>query len=93
MDNETIKTTEDIKDTYRRLIQSGIAASDVLYVLAQDLEHPRAFEVYARLLSETANITDKLGKIIERETTSGESDSNNETLKMTPSELQKMLSD
>jgi len=48
------------RETYRGLIDKSTEAMEVLIALAQDSEHPRAFEVLSTMLKNTADMTDKL---------------------------------
>lgn len=48
------------RETYKGLIDKSTEALEVLLALAQDSEHPRAFEVLSTMLKNTADMTDKL---------------------------------
>lgn len=51
---------EASRDTYKKLIEKGSDAIDSMMELAQDSQHPRAFEVLATLLKTQSDNTDKL---------------------------------
>jgi hypothetical protein len=51
---------EASRDTYKKLIDKGSDAIDVMMELAQDSQHPRAFEVLATLLKTQSDNADKL---------------------------------
>ena len=48
------------RDTYKELIEAGKAGLEGMAMLAQESEHPRAYEVLATLIKQTADVTDKL---------------------------------
>jgi hypothetical protein len=59
--------TKDIKDdyefsrkTYKDLINTGMLSLDSLAQLAQESEHPRAFEVLSKAIKDIGDTTDKL---------------------------------
>lgn len=61
------QNVKDIKDdyeysrkTYKDLIDKGTYALDGMIELAQESEHPRAYEVLAGMMKNMADITDKL---------------------------------
>ena len=51
------------RETYKELIDKGNKAIDLMMELAQDSQHPRAFEVLATLLKTQADNTDKLADL------------------------------
>ena len=58
---------KDIKDdyefsrkTYKDLINTGMLSLDSLAQLAQESEHPRAFEVLSKAIKDIGDVTDKL---------------------------------
>ena len=71
-DTLTIKKDETLEDVdadykYQRenfynLIERGQDAIDGILEVAQQSDHPRAFEVAGNLISQVADVTEKLGK-------------------------------
>ena len=51
---------EESRKTYKELVQKGNDAIDHLLAIATDTEHPRAFEVVATLIKNTAEANEKL---------------------------------
>ena len=72
-DTLTIKrdeTLEDVDAEYKNqrekfynLIERGQDAIDGILEVAQQSDHPRAFEVAGNLISQVADVTEKLGKL------------------------------
>ena len=63
-------TLEDVDTDYKyqrenfyNLIERGQDAIDGILEVAQQSDHPRAFEVAGNLISQVADITEKLGKL------------------------------
>ena len=61
---------DDIEDDYKyqrenfyNLIERGQDAIDGILEVAQQSDHPRAFEVAGNLISQVADVTEKLGKL------------------------------
>ena len=48
------------RDTYKELISKGMGSLDSLVEIAQESEHPRAFEVLAKSIKDIGDVTDKL---------------------------------
>ena len=48
------------RDTYKELISTGMGSLDALVEIAQESEHPRAFEVLAKSIKDIGDVTDKL---------------------------------
>ncbi len=48
------------RDTYKELISTGMGSLDSLVEIAQESEHPRAFEVLAKSIKDIGDVTDKL---------------------------------
>ena len=62
-----IVTKDDIQDdyeysreTYRELIDNSKQSIELMMALAQESEHPRAFEVLSNMLKHSSEMTDKL---------------------------------
>ena len=72
-DTLTVKrddTLEDVDSDYKyqrenfySLIERGQDAIDGILEVAQQSDHPRAFEVAGNLISQVADVTEKLGKL------------------------------
>ena len=67
---ETKLNDEDINNDYKyqrenfyNLIERGQDAIDGILEVAQQSDHPRAFEVAGNLISQVADVTEKLGKL------------------------------
>ena len=67
---ETKLNDEDIDNDYKyqrenfyNLIERGQDAIDGILEVAQQSDHPRAFEVAGNLISQVADVTEKLGKL------------------------------
>lgn len=58
--NEIQDDYEYSRRTYRDLIDKGSSALDMMMELAADSEHPRAYEVLAKLMKDIGDTTDKL---------------------------------
>ena len=63
-------TLEDVDTDYKyqrenfyNLIERGQDAIDGILEVAQQSDHPRAFEVAGNLISQVADVTEKLGKL------------------------------
>ena len=48
------------RDTYKELISTGMGSLDSLVEIAQESEHPRAFEVLSKSIKDIGDVTDKL---------------------------------
>lgn len=61
MQNRDVKDDYDYsRKTYKDLIDKGTYALDGMIELAQESEHPRAYEVLSGMMKNMADITDKL---------------------------------
>lgn len=60
LDSDLDKDYEDARKTQQNLIQKGNLAIDHLLAIASETEHPRAFEVVATLIKNTAEANEKL---------------------------------
>lgn len=70
VESESTPSSDDLqvdydtsRETYKELIDKGNKAIDLMMELAQDSQHPRAFEVLATLLKTQADNTDKLADL------------------------------
>lgn len=57
-----LETKEDYKESrnmYKRLLAMSEESLQTLMIMAQDTEHPRAYEVLSNMIKSTADITDK----------------------------------
>lgn len=86
------------REKLKRLIDQSEEAIESLLLLANDTEHPRAFEVLGQLLKGTGDITDKLlqlqkkRKELTQEESPGAANTTNNTLFVgSTTELQKFL--
>ena len=48
------------RDTYYDLIEKGRESLDLMIQVARESEHPRAFEVLSNMITDIANVNDKL---------------------------------
>lgn len=60
LDADLDKDYEDSRKTLKELVKKGNDAIDHLLAIATDTEHPRAFEVVATLIKNTAEANEKL---------------------------------
>lgn len=60
LDKDLDKDYEDARETMKQLVEKGNQAIDHLLSIASDTEHPRAFEVVATLIKNTAEANEKL---------------------------------
>ena len=60
LDNDLDEDYVDARDTLKQLVKKGNDAIDHLLAIATDTEHPRAFEVVATLIKNTAEANEKL---------------------------------
>ena len=60
LDKDLDKDYEDSRKTLKELVKKGNDAIDHLMAIATDTEHPRAFEVVATLIKNTAEANEKL---------------------------------
>jgi hypothetical protein len=101
---ENIKIPDDPQKDYEysrtqlyKLIEKGQEAVEGIIELAQESEHPRAFEVAGQLIKSVGDVTDKLldlqkkMKDLEKPQTSGPKTVNNALFVGSTAELQKML--
>ena len=51
------------RENFYNLIERGQDAIDGILEVAQNSDHPRAFEVAGNLISQVADVTEKLGKL------------------------------
>jgi len=86
------------RKTYKQLINDSTSALATLIALAEDAEHPRAFEVLSNMLKNTADITDRLMDLQQKkknintdDNSQGPASNGNGGLLMTTADLQKML--
>lgn len=59
-EKDIVDDYEFSRKTYRDLVETANGAIETLVNLAQQAEHPRAFEVLSQMLKNTADMTDKL---------------------------------
>jgi hypothetical protein len=102
-DDALIKDNEEeykyARTKLKSLIDKSEQALDTLMTIAQDAEHPRAYEVLSAMLKNTADITDQLMKLqkqrkelVKEETPAGGSTTTNNTVFLgSTTELQKFL--
>lgn len=60
LDNDLDEDYNEARDTLKDLVKKGNDAIDHLLAIATDTEHPRAFEVVATLIKNTAEANEKL---------------------------------
>ena len=60
LDSDLDKDYEESRKTLKELVRKGNDAIDHLMSIATDTEHPRAFEVVATLIKNTAEANEKL---------------------------------
>ena len=60
LDSDLDKDYEESRKTLKELVKKGNDAIDHLLAIATDTEHPRAFEVVATLIKNTAEANEKL---------------------------------
>jgi hypothetical protein len=60
LDRDLDKDYEESRQTLKQLVKKGNDAIDHLLAIATDTEHPRAFEVVATLIKNTAEANEKL---------------------------------
>lgn len=60
LDKDLDKDYEESRQTLKELVKKGNDAIDHLLAIATDTEHPRAFEVVATLIKNTAEANEKL---------------------------------
>jgi len=60
LDTDLDKDYEESRKTLKELVKKGNDAIDHLLAIATDTEHPRAFEVVATLIKNTAEANEKL---------------------------------
>lgn len=60
LDKDLDKDYEESRKTLKELVKKGNDAIDHLMAIATDTEHPRAFEVVATLIKNTAEANEKL---------------------------------
>lgn len=60
LDKDLDKDYEESRKTLKELVKKGNDAIDHLLAIATDTEHPRAFEVVATLIKNTAEANEKL---------------------------------
>ena len=60
LDQDLDKDYEESRKTLKELVRKGNDAIDHLMAIATDTEHPRAFEVVATLIKNTAEANEKL---------------------------------
>jgi hypothetical protein len=60
LDKDLDKDYEESRQTLKQLVKKGNDAIDHLLAIATDTEHPRAFEVVATLIKNTAEANEKL---------------------------------
>lgn len=61
-EQETFDDKKLAKETYRRMIRKSENMLDVLAQIAENTEHPRAFEVAANLVKTIADVAEKLSE-------------------------------
>lgn len=103
-DNLTVEKPDDPQKDYEysraqlyTLIEKGQEAVSGILELAQDSQHPRAFEVAGQLIKSVGDVTDKLLELqkkmkdIEKPQSNGPKTVNNALFVGSTAELQKML--
>lgn len=91
------------RDTYKDLINTGMASLDSLAEVARQTEHPRAYEVLSKAIKDIADTTDKLMTLQKNKKDlddengeggkSGGHTTNNNLFVGSTTELQKLLAD
>jgi len=97
--HDTETDVEFVRDNLKNLISKSSEALDHLSVIAQETEHPRAFEVLSNMIKQTGDLTTELldvqkkRKDITQEKSSSESNTttNNAIFVGSTKELQQML--
>ena len=62
-DEDNDNDYKDQRENFYNLIERGQDAIDGILEVAQQSDHPRAFEVAGNLISQVADVTEKLGKL------------------------------
>ena len=97
--HDTETDVEFVRDNLKNLISKSSEALDHLSIIAQETEHPRAFEVLSNMIKQTGDLTTELldvqkkRKDITQEKSSSESNTttNNAIFVGSTKELQQML--
>tara|TARA_A100001011_G_scaffold397770_1_gene499870 strand:+ start:2312 stop:2725 length:414 start_codon:yes stop_codon:yes gene_type:complete len=96
--HDTETDVEFVRDNLKNLISKSSEALDHLSMIAQETEHPRAFEVLSNMIKQTGDLTTELldvqkkRKDITQEKNSSESTTTNNAIFVgSTKELQKML--
>tara|TARA_B110000902_G_C14212873_1_gene552011 strand:- start:198 stop:668 length:471 start_codon:yes stop_codon:yes gene_type:complete len=87
------------RQTYKELMITGTKAIDSLSEIAKETEHPRAFEVLSKAITDVGNVADKLMKLqkekaaVKGEKVQARAVTNNNVFVGSTSDLQRMLLD
>ena len=87
------------RQTYKELMLTGTKAIDSLSEIAKETEHPRAFEVLSKAITDVGNVADKLMKLqkekaaVKGEKVQARAVTNNNVFVGSTSDLQRMLLD
>ena len=87
------------RQTYKELMVTGTKAIDSLSEIARETEHPRAFEVLSKAITDVGNVADKLMRLqkekaaVKGEKIQAKEVTNNNVFVGRTSDLQRMLLD
>lgn len=87
------------RQTYKELMLTGTKAINSLSEIAKETEHPRAFEVLSKAITDVGNVADKLMKLqkekaaVKGEKVQARAVTNNNVFVGSTSDLQRMLLD
>lgn len=87
------------RQTYKELMTTGTKAINSLSEIAKETEHPRAFEVLSKAITDVGNVADKLMKLqkekaaVKGEKVQARAVTNNNVFVGSTSDLQRMLLD
>lgn len=87
------------RQTYKELMVTGTKAIDSLSEIAKETEHPRAFEVLSKAITDVGNVADKLMRLqkekaaVKGEKIQAKEVTNNNVFVGSTSDLQRMLLD
>lgn len=60
IDPEAQEDINEVRETYKTLVEKGKEGLDIAYTLVEGSEHPRAIEVFSGLLTTIGNINGKI---------------------------------
>ena len=97
--HDTETDVEFVRDTLKDLVNKSSEALDHLSIIAQETEHPRAYEVLSNMIKQTGDLTTELLDVQkkrkditqEKSSTNNQSTTNNAIFVGSTKELQQML--